>query len=75
MKIGIELKVAREEAGLTQEALAFKAGLHPTTIGLLEREKRSPTIRILGLICKEIGIPVSELVKRAEKRADSKKKK
>lgn len=65
---GDELKKARVAAGLTQEQLAFKTGLHRTYISLLERNKNSLTIPTLFKVCKVLGIRPSTLVSRMEKR-------
>lgn len=46
-KFGENLAVARKRNGLSQEALAFRAGLHRTEIGLLERGERTPRIDTL----------------------------
>ena len=67
--IGRELRRAREAAGLTQEELAFRARLHRTYISILERELKSPTLDVLGRICRVLGLPVSALVRRAERAA------
>jgi transcriptional regulator with XRE-family HTH domain len=36
------LRRHRTRAGLTQEALAFACDLHPTAVGKLERQERTP---------------------------------
>lgn len=46
-KFGENLALARKRSGLSQEALAFRAGLHRTEIGLLERGERTPKIDTL----------------------------
>src|ERR687889_1342790 len=40
MSFGTRLRSLRETAGLTQEELAFRAGLSPNAVGLLERGAR-----------------------------------
>lgn len=64
---GEELKKARKEAGLTQEELAARAGLHYTYISHLEGNKKSPTLDSLFRICKALGISASSLIERVEK--------
>ena len=53
---GQELKKVREAAGMSQERLAFEAGVHRTYISLLEGEKKSPTLNVLFRICKALDI-------------------
>ena len=48
MAFGQEVRMLRHRAGLTQEALAEKAGLHWTYVGQIERGERNLTLtRIL----------------------------
>lgn len=65
--LGKELKVVREAAGMSQERLAFEAGVHRTYISLLERDKKSPTLNVLLRICKALNISAAELVARVER--------
>jgi transcriptional regulator with XRE-family HTH domain len=62
--IGDELHKARTAAGLTQEQLASKARLHPTYIGLLERNKRSPSLDVFLRICDAMKVSPATLIKR-----------
>ena len=64
--LGEEIRRARKEAGMTQEELADRAGLHYTYISLLERDKKSPTIDSLFRICKALGVSASSLIARVE---------
>jgi transcriptional regulator with XRE-family HTH domain len=68
--LGSELRKARESAGMSQERLAFEAGVHRTYISLLERDKKSPTVYVLLRICKALGISMADLIARIEKAAD-----
>ena len=65
--LGNELRIARERAGLTQEQLAFKAGIDRTYVSMLERDKKSPTIKMLIRICKAMGVSASRLIARVER--------
>lgn len=63
----IELaKQIREQKKLTIEQLADLAGVHRTTIGLLERNERSPTLQVASQIANALQIPLSELIQEAE---------
>jgi len=65
--LGDELREAREAAGLTQERLAFKAGVDRTHISILERGLQSPTVDTLIRVCRALGISASEIIARVEK--------
>jgi transcriptional regulator with XRE-family HTH domain len=64
---GDELRKAREKAGLTQEQLAFKAGVHRTYVSLLERDLKSPTLNMLFRLCGALGISAGKLIVKVEK--------
>ncbi len=65
--LGKELKQVREASGMSQESLAFEAGVHRTYVSLLERDKKSPTLNVLFRICKALEISAAELIARVEK--------
>jgi transcriptional regulator with XRE-family HTH domain len=69
--LGDELRKAREAAGLTQEEVAFRAGLHRTYVSLLERDRKSPTLDVLFRLCDAIGVKASELIRRVEEGRDA----
>lgn len=52
---------------LSQEALAEKADVHPTCIGLLERGQRTPGIDVAERIAKALGRKLSQLIAQAER--------
>ena len=58
----------RQAAGLSQEALAHKAGLHRTYVGLIERGLRNPTLQVGYALARALGTSLSELVRQAERR-------
>lgn len=63
----IELtKRLREDRGYTIEQLADLAGVHRTTIGLLERYERTPTLQVASQIASALQLPLSELIQEAE---------
>jgi transcriptional regulator with XRE-family HTH domain len=71
--LGRVLADARRRAGLSQEALASRAKLHPTYISQLERGLKSPTVRVLFTIADACGTPASELLREMEGRAENEK--
>ena len=60
------IRQERERRGLTYEEVAASSGLHRTTVGLYERGERGPTIEAALQIADALGIPLSELVRKAE---------
>lgn len=73
--LGDELQKARNDAGLTQEKLAFDADLDRTYISQLENNKKSPTLDALFRIADALGIPASEIVARVERSRPARRKK
>ena len=57
-RFGANLRTARGRAGLSQEQLGFRAGLHRTEIGLLERGARVPRIDTLLKLAGALGIRI-----------------
>lgn len=53
---------AREAASLSQEELAFRAALHRTEIGLLERGARTPRIDTLAKLAGALGVEPAALL-------------
>ena len=58
----------RRSKELSQEALAFEAGLHRTFVGNIERGLKNTTILTLLMISQSLGVTVSELLRGLEKR-------
>jgi transcriptional regulator with XRE-family HTH domain len=58
------LRMHRDRAGLSQEALAELCDLHRTEISLLERSKRSPRLETIVILARGLGLPSAcELLK------------
>lgn len=74
MSLGAELRKARLEAGLTQERLAFSAGLDRAYISQLENDHKSPTVDVLYLICDALGIAASDLPAQVERTRQPRRK-
>ena len=55
-RFGANLSRLRERADITQEELAFRASLHRTEIGLLERGGRLPRIDTLAKLAGALGV-------------------
>lgn len=52
---------------MTHEQLAELATLHPTTISLLERNKRQPSITTVFLLAEALGVEPDEFVREVKK--------
>jgi len=66
--LGDEIRERREQRDVSQEALAFEAGLHRNVIGRLERGEYNPSLRTLVSIQTALNVPLSELIAGAERR-------
>lgn len=64
---GQVLRSARSDKNISQEELAFNAGLDRTFISLLERGRRQPSLTTLIELARALGISASDLVARVEK--------
>ena len=65
LTFGPNLRRCRRAAGYTQEELAFRAGGHATTVGLLERGERNPGFEVQMRLIGALGIDAGELYKGA----------
>lgn len=66
---GQTLRNLRIEKGLSQEKLAFEAGITRNYVSLLELSQRSPTLDTLESLAGALDISVSTLIGRAERAA------
>ena len=68
--LGEEIRKARLKAGLTQESLAFDAGVSRNYVSLLELNRKSPTVDMLMRLCKAMGVSAAKMIARVEKMAE-----
>ena len=66
--LGEEIRERRQRRNLTQEALAFEAGVHPNVVGRLERGIYNPTVMILFAISVKLNTSLQDLFAGASKR-------
>ena len=64
--LGDEIRNARLQAGLTQEELAFRAGVSRQYVSLLELNQKSPTVDLLLRVCKAMKASAGEMIARVE---------
>ena len=62
IQFGESVKKAREKAGLSQEQLAHKAGLHRTQISLIERGERSPRLDTIQRLALALEVQPAKLL-------------
>lgn len=67
---GLAVREARLSAGLSQEALAEKAGLHRNWISLIERGINPPALDSIFLVADALGTSAAVLLGAAERRAN-----
>jgi transcriptional regulator with XRE-family HTH domain len=58
MKASVLLRSARRQAGLSQRALASRAGVPQASVSRIEREVVSPSVDMLDRLLKECGLEV-----------------
>jgi transcriptional regulator with XRE-family HTH domain len=63
IKFGEKVREIRKEKGLSQEQLSFKADLHRTYIGMIERAEKNITLVNIEKIANALEISVNDLMK------------
>ncbi|PSF38638.1 XRE family transcriptional regulator [Aphanothece hegewaldii CCALA 016] len=64
--IGRVLLQSRTKAKLSQEELAYRAGIHRTYVSQIERGLKSPTLSVLFKISKALNTTASNLITEVE---------
>lgn len=62
-QFGKKLRELRKKIGLSQEELGFRANLHRTYIGAIERAEQNVSVDNIHKLAKALKIPVKELFK------------
>jgi transcriptional regulator with XRE-family HTH domain len=63
---GHAVRELRLERGLSQEALAERAGLHRTYVGGIEQGRRNPALLAVERLARGLGVSMADLIGRAE---------
>ena len=58
-KFGKKVKELRQKQGISQEELAYRAGLHRTYIGMIERGEKNITIKNIEKLAKALGVEIA----------------
>ena len=62
IKFGEKVREIRKEKGLSQEQLSFKADLHRTYIGMIERAEKNITLINIQKIANSLDVSINELL-------------
>jgi CheY-like chemotaxis protein/DNA-binding XRE family transcriptional regulator len=63
--LGVAIKTQRTSLEISQEELAYRAGLHRTYISDLERGVRNPSVDSVGKLARALEVSVSDLFEKA----------
>ncbi len=63
VRLGKNLRKAREARGWSQEQLAFRCGVHRTYVGAVERGEYNVTILTLRKLAKALGISIQAAIR------------
>lgn len=61
VNFGKKVRFLRNHIGISQEELAFKADLHRTYIGMIERAEKNITLINIEKIANALNVNISEL--------------
>jgi len=61
IKFGLRVREIRKEKNLSQEELSFKADLHRTYIGMIERAEKNITLINIEKIAIALNVDIKEL--------------
>jgi transcriptional regulator with XRE-family HTH domain len=67
MNVGKQIKRAREEAGMSQEEVAAKAGISRVYLSELEGNKKSVSLSVFMRLSRAVNLLPSKLMSRIEK--------
>lgn len=62
IKFGEKVRDIRKEKGLSQEQLSFKAELHRTYIGMIERAEKNITLVNIEKIANALEVSINDLM-------------
>ena len=65
-EIGTRIRLARRDAGLTQEKLAEQVGISVVYLSKIENGRVYPTLETLSNICTELDVELAEVLSNTE---------
>lgn len=68
-RFGKRVRELRLAKGLSQEELAYRAHVHRTYLGGIERGERNPALKNISAIAEALGVSLSELFTSKESKA------
>ncbi len=66
--LALEIKVRRQELGLTQEDLAGRMEIDRPYVSLIEVGRKQPTLSVLYKLARGLDLSLAELMARVERR-------
>ncbi len=60
-ELGNTVRLKREELGISQEELAFRANVSRGYIGMIERAERTLSLKVLFQVSRALGLSFTEL--------------
>ena len=63
-RLSDRVKNARRQVGLSQEALALRAGINRSYVGQIERGIGNPSLQVMVKLATTLQIDVADLLKR-----------
>ena len=68
--LGLRIRELRNERHMSQEELAFKAGISAAHLGQIERALKNPTVDTVAKIAAAMGVPITNLFTEEQPNAD-----
>ena len=63
--LALNLRSTRQQAGLSQEELAYRAGVDRTYVSALERGVYGATIDVVDRLARGLGVEAADLLRRS----------
>jgi transcriptional regulator with XRE-family HTH domain len=62
IKFGNRVRELRKEKGISQEELAYRAGMHRTYVGTIERGEQNVSLKNIEKLAKALDVDMKELI-------------